>query len=407
MAKINKFCPDMSQLDDVAMLVACNQGGFIDAGPGTGKTRAFMPKVMEAWRLLDKDVEFIKVAPTFVAAKQMRGGITCQAATHRLVHNRFQHKVMIVDEVSMVSTSLLERMARWSIMGLKFVLIGDFSQLLPVGVEGHTRWRVEESRTFMRLACHLRVVLTKNRRAAADPEHFKWVMSLRPRVDEGMDHIVPMFVNRYPWAGQPISYFVCLSHRMRMRINNWQNGAEKNAHNRKLFVASPGFMKGCASQPQDMWIWPGMTLIGGGRTSRTILNGVMYTVRDFTDDTITVAVHPDFAEGEQIIELPVREAAENLRLSYAAVYHTCQGRTLHNQHVLLLDVYNTYFTGRHLYVGASRVTAGEYLHVASRWDQRVMCDQMEGHAVPLDDDRLGEIDDDDERLSDTDAPDEE
>ena len=88
-----------------------------------------------------------------------------------------------------------------------------------------------------------------------------------------------------------------------------------------------------------MWIWPGMTLIGGGRTSRAILNGVMYVAQDFNDETITVAVHPDFAEGgEQHIELPVREAAENLRLSYAAVYHTCQGRTLQNQHVLLLDV---------------------------------------------------------------------
>ena len=92
-----------------------------------------------------------------------------------------------------------------------------------------------------------------------------------------------------------------------------------------------------------------------------------------------------------LIELPMLEAAENLRLSYAAVYHTCQGRALHNQHVLLLDVYHTYFTGRHLYVGASRVTAGEYLHVASRWDQRVLCEQMRGHAVPLEEVEQGDV----------------
>ena len=150
-------------------------------------------------------------------------------------------------------------------------------------MEGTTRWRVEESRTFMRLANHLRVVLTKNRRAAADPTHFDRVMLLRSRVDEGLDRIVPKFVGQYPWRGEPISYFVCLSHQMRMRINHWQNSVEKDTHQRKLFVASPGFIKGCASQPQDMWIWPGMALIGGSRTSRTILNGVMYVVRDFND----------------------------------------------------------------------------------------------------------------------------
>ena len=31
-----------------------------------------------------------------------------------------------------------------------------------------------------------------------------------------------------------------------------------------------------------------------------------------------------------------------------------------------MDVHKPFFTGRHLYVGASRVTAGQYLHVVSR-----------------------------------------
>ena len=72
----------------------------------------------------------------------------------------------------MVSTNLLERMARWSIMGLRCVFFGDFSQLLPVGVDPGTRWRMENSRTFMRLCNDLRVLLTENRRASADWPHF-------------------------------------------------------------------------------------------------------------------------------------------------------------------------------------------------------------------------------------------
>jgi hypothetical protein len=363
------------------MIDALNGGCFVEAGPGTGKTRAFIPKLMEAWRDLNPNVVFVKVAPTYVAAKQMRGGITCQAAVQSNVHNRFQDQVMIVDEVSMVGTKLLERMARWSIMGLKFVLIGDFSQLLPVGVDGATRYRVEDSRTFMKLAGHLRIVLNQNRRAAGDQLHFERVMMLRPRVDQPIDEIVATFARMYPWNGQRISYYICLSHRKRMRINKWQNDLEKGHHAEKLFIASPGFMKGCASQPQHMWVWKGLQLIGGGRTSRNILNGVMYIVEGYNDEFLQIKVHPDFADGEPIMEVPIREAAENLRLCYAAVYHSCQGRTLDRQHVLLLDANHTYFTGRHLYVGASRVTAGQYLHVASREDQQAL---YGGVQVPLD-----------------------
>ena len=71
----------------------------------------------------------------------------------------------------MASANLLERMARWSIMGLRFVFFGDFSQLLPVGVCPTTRWHMENSRTFMRLCNNLRMLLTENRRASADWPH--------------------------------------------------------------------------------------------------------------------------------------------------------------------------------------------------------------------------------------------
>ena len=71
-------------------------------------------------------------------------------------------------------------------------------------------------------------------------------------------------------------------------------------------------------------------------------------------------VHRDF--GEELIELDIRGSSDNLRLCYAAVYQSCQGRTLRNQHVMLMDTQHIHFSLRHLYVGASRVTSGEYLH---------------------------------------------
>ena len=51
---------------------------------------------------------------------------------------------------------------------------------------------------------------------------------------------------------------------------------------------------------------------------------------------------------------------------------------------MLMDTKIPNFTGRHLYVGASRVTSGEYLHIASpeitSWINRQV------RAVPNDDD---------------------
>jgi hypothetical protein len=89
---INEYHPSC-QLDDVATLIARNGGAFVDGGPGTGKTRVLLPKILEAFRAINPEVTFIKAAPTFVAAKRM-GGITCQAAVHRNVHNRFENKIM-------------------------------------------------------------------------------------------------------------------------------------------------------------------------------------------------------------------------------------------------------------------------------------------------------------------------
>ena len=47
-----------------------------------------------------------------------------------------------------------------------------------------------------------------------------------------------------------------------------------------------------------------------------------------------------------------------------------------------MDTHKTFFTGRHLYVGASRVTSSEYLHVASRGNAGWIRDKLQ--EVPLD-----------------------
>ena len=46
------------------------------------------------------------------------------------------------------------------------------------------------------------------------------------------------------------------------------------------------------------------------------------------------------------------------------------------------DDHHRFFTGRHLYVGASRVTSGEYLHVAPRTNVGWIPDKLKD--LPLD-----------------------
>ena len=58
-------------------------------------------------------------------------------------------------------------------------------------------------------------------------------------------------------------------------------------------------------------------------------------------------------------------------------YFTIQGRTLRDQHVLLLDGRSRHFTVRHLIVGLSRVTAGRFAHVATRQQEKEFLEALE------------------------------
>ena len=61
-----------------------------------------------------------------------------------------------------------------------------------------------------------------------------------------------------------------------------------------------------------------------------------------------------------------------LRLPYARCYYTVQGKTYRNTHVVLLDTLHKRFDMRKLVVGMSRATHGQYVHVATRADEKRM-----------------------------------
>ena len=71
------------------------------------------------------------------------------------------------------------------------------------------------------------------------------------------------------------------------------------------------------------------------------------------------------AKVAQKLTLTHAEASHNLRLTEALTYPSAQGRTLRDKHILLMDANErSHFSPRHLVVGLSRATHGNYVHIA-------------------------------------------
>jgi hypothetical protein len=105
--------------------------------------------------------------------------------------------------------------------------------------------------------------------------------------------------------------------------------------------------KGQLNAAQNMWIWPGIDLLGCMSGVRNgIRNNVLYTVTKIEDDTVTV-------KGEEEIKLTFAQVQQLMRLSFSRTYASCQGTEFETA-LRLHDTNHRHFTMRHLFVGMSR-----------------------------------------------------
>lgn len=133
----------------------------ITGGPGTGKTTV-IKAILEIFAA--SGISFMLCAPTGRAAKRMSEAAGNEAKTiHRLLetkynskgeqvfihdaHNPLPYNALIVDEVSMVDTLLMDSLLRAVRDGTYLILIGDSDQLPPVGA-GNVLSDVIASRCF-------------------------------------------------------------------------------------------------------------------------------------------------------------------------------------------------------------------------------------------------------------------
>ena len=357
-------------------------------GPaGTGKT-LFQKELTRSLMAFDRGAKIKCAAYTNAASRLMPAGRTLQHLRLRLARRAPERLVLIIDEVSMVPLSLGTELSRLTRLGTRFYLIGDFDgQELPIFDDGWGMKGMGGTQMAKYLAGNLHIVLSVNRRCSDDPEHFRFYTALYPYADDDPLASVERARERYPYDGvtRP-GITVCKSHRKRRQVNAWLN-LDDNV-NDAVFVKSVGRISGSSSQPQDMHVRPGMTMIGysAGKNCR-IKSGVEYSVRSVRPAIVVDMADPyrttdedrsrldpkkllEVQKLEDGIELTLEETSRWLRLSYAVCYYSIQGRTIKNRSILLLDTGHMYYTVRNLIVGISRASRGSQVMIPSRECER-------------------------------------
>jgi hypothetical protein len=323
----------------------------------------------------------------------MPGGKTLAHILNVYRYGKVSNVTFIIDEIGLIPLSTWARIGAWSLMGAKFILLGDFrGQFEPIA----DCWRGPTSRAPASCSSSPAASTsicrpTAGPRATTTTSDF--YTGLYPLVKDPDE--LPRAVLRaqaaYPWtdAGAGIGEEICdlalvVSHPWRMRLNQYYNETRDKREGAVLVRCNE-----TVSSPQQAagHVAPlGMRLLCCCKSHATLVNGVFYTVEDIDRERVVVRMCRDYhprprratrtttrprgraakAEAQEgPIELSHRDASVSLRLSHCLCYASVQGFTLRDTSVLMLDTRHQHFTMRSLIVGASRVTAARNLHVAT------------------------------------------
>ena len=322
--------------------------------------------------------------------------------------------VIFLDELSEVQLHTWVELARWKLVGVIFILVGDLDgQRKPI----FDRWQdamttkdFRKSQILHELCGGLHVELSVYRRGT-DAKLFERFTRLYAHADDDskVAQVVAKCYEPYPYPVPDTErlvpycdiYFV-ISHQWRMKINHAMNNYFAEYQTPPLlFIKSAGNQHGASMQSQDMLVWKGMELLCYSHRyqKNSPVTGAVYVVQAWDESTITVTLHDDY-KGDQIVATPVvaevveegeesddeqldvedvgpkngdkrtkdtyqlthKRAGEILRLQHALVYASIQGRTMREQHIGLMDLENEHFTMRDLITAMSRPTHGKYLH---------------------------------------------
>ena len=283
---------------------------------------------------------------------------------------------IFLDEGSQAPLNQWAELARLKMLGVRFAVAGDWYQQLPIhepyGQEAAIR--IGMGSLLHDLCGGLRFDFEVGRRS--DLKHFEYYCSLRFLADARLcSNALQDLKERYPWnpAEQEADVALCMTHETRLKaakkLNNRAATRAEAAGLNVVCYKTDSSNRG-ASKHTEMKLWPGLVLIGSVKDSRpgSIENGCEYMVLSAQEKRLEVKLIG--LEDAAAISLTPADAMKTLRLSCARTYAGCQGQTLRDLRVLLLDVDSPHFDRRKCYVAASRVTAGSLLHVATEEQQK-------------------------------------
>ena len=317
--------------------------------PGVGKSTLVKQLVEE---LKEKGHNVRTTALTHVASRVIEGQ-TIQSFLYRYVLNGSFQGWLILDEISVLTISVLNFISTLLNGNVRFILLGDFFQLPAIcdywaGKEVQNNG-FQNSRLLWEL-CEGNVIhLTKCRRSAGT-HIFHFVTGLYPNGQLGTLPLcdqVSLARRVFPLQRGIARWNLCISHAKRKTLN-------KICYD---FFAKGERLNVQLSDELVNQIFVGCALLGNS-TDRRITNGCFYEVMSFTDKLVTIRD----LENLESVDVPV-ENMKALRLGWAITYAAVQGRTL-KERTRLWCTDHPRFTTRHLAMAIGRVTRPDDLDIA-------------------------------------------
>jgi DNA replication protein DnaC len=250
-------------------IISSNASWHIDGRGGTGKST--LVKLLQQ-RLTDEGKQFVSLAPTNIAARIIKGQTVHKFMVDRSLKKYAKVDYIFVDEISMAHEfmykffMLLKRKYQ-----VKFIIAGDFEQLLPV------KDRIEDcnykdSRALYELCDGNRIQLLKCRRA--DDELFNLC-----------DPKTIMQLDKEIFGKQFTDAHLCFTNKKRKEINNTMMQKATKGCKPLCLPALP-----YDGNSQDVMLAPGMPVICRvTRNKLNICNNEMFTIQSVSQQSITLA----------------------------------------------------------------------------------------------------------------------
>ena len=324
--------------------------------PGCGKSWT-ASKLIEILRAQNKKVAV--VSKTHTAAMNL-GGCTCNHFCFKhILHGGFSGDFVILDEVSQLELGLWMQLSKLCYVGVKFILLGDFRQLSPIGGHVHAGEIladdcIENSDLLKIMADCNRCILTENKRS--DEKLFSFYAPLPSRSEDLktlLEEARKMFPRKRGWPDTSI----VISHKMRQKLNERQNKATKPEDAVQVW-ANDG----------EIWLHKGLRLVGHMQEKKQgFVNNGSYRITELCGDGSAAAAPQGLAIKFEC-EISKKELSASLdfvkahlRLCYAITAASVQGATIRGR----LRVYTNsrWFSKTHLYVCCSRATSSALLEV--------------------------------------------